>query len=135
MKYLLIFYTLLLSLNVLSQNKIAKRDYTEFIETRVFSSEKNSVKDDNITHIDVGYSNEKASFIKLFTKETTIFDRKNGDTSQSFLHKEDNYYFDLNFEGDKYILNQNYPCVIGKSEWFFANFDAAIQFVKGKLFF
>lgn len=108
MKYLLFIYTLLLSLNALSQNNTPKRDYNEFLETRIFSSEKNSIKDDNINHIDIGYSHEKVSFIKLFTKETTIFDRKNGDTSQSFLHKEDNYYFDLNFEGDKYILNQNY---------------------------
>ncbi|MEJ5147505.1 hypothetical protein [Sphingobacterium sp. MYb388] len=109
MKYLLFFCTLLLSLNVLSQNNTAKREYNEFLETRIFSSVKNSIKDDNITHIYVGYSNEKAYFIKLFTKKTTTFDRKNGDTSQSFLHKENNYYFDLNFEGDKYILNQNYP--------------------------
>ncbi|MGA6121721.1 hypothetical protein [Sphingobacterium anhuiense] len=109
MKYLLFIYTLLLSLNALSQNNTPTRDYNDFLETRIFSSEKNSIKDDNINHIDIGYSHEKASFIKLSTKETTVFDRKNGDTSQSFLHKEDNYYFDLNFEGDKYILSQNYP--------------------------
>lgn len=98
MKILLFFLSILLCLNGFSQNNSANTESKKYDKVKIFSSEKNSINDNNITYIDVSYADQQASSVKLYTKNITIF---NG-------LKEDNYYFDLNFDGDRYILNQNY---------------------------
>ncbi|OOG20039.1 hypothetical protein BWD42_09205 [Sphingobacterium sp. CZ-UAM] len=90
MKFFLLFLTVLFSLNGSSQ---------ENGQIKVLSLEKETIKDDNVNYINVIYANQKASYIKIFSIKTTQF---NG-------WKEDHNYFDLNFEGDRFILHQDYP--------------------------
>lgn len=98
MKIFLFSLSVLLWLNGFSQNNSTNKEANKYKEVKIFSSEKNPIKDENIAFIDVTYADQQASYVKLFTKNITIF---NG-------IKENHYYFDLNFKGDRYILNQNY---------------------------
>ncbi|OOG20042.1 hypothetical protein BWD42_09220 [Sphingobacterium sp. CZ-UAM] len=90
MKFFLLLLTFLFSLYGFSQ---------ENGQIKVLSLEKEPIKDDNVNYIDVVYANQKASYIKIFFKKITQFNGFN----------EDHKYYDLNFEGDRFVLHQDYP--------------------------
>ena len=98
MKFFLLLLTFLFSLNGFSQTNNAEISQ-ENEQIKVLSLEKEPIKDDYINYVDVIYSNQKASYIKIYLREITQFNGLD----------EDHKYYDLNFEGDRFILNQNYP--------------------------
>lgn len=87
MKFFLLLLTFLFSLYGVSQDYNVKISQ-ENGQIKVLSLEKELIKDDNVNYIDVVYANQKASYIKIFSRKITLF---NG-------WKEDHKYYDLNFE-------------------------------------
>lgn len=99
MKFILLFLAFLFSLNGFSQGNNAKVLSQENGRIKVLSLEKEPIKDDNVNYINIIYQNQRASYIKIFSRKISQF---NG-------IDEDHKYYDLNFEGDRFMLNQDYP--------------------------
>jgi len=102
MKATLFFVSLLLSLNGFSQGKKSGDLQHKNQEIKVLSLDKNKIEDDNVQSINVSYAIQKPLFIMVFLKNHTFF---NG-------LEEDNNFYDMNFEGDRFIFAQKYPELI-----------------------
>lgn len=98
MKFFLLLLTFLFSLYGVSPDYNVKISQ-ENGQIKVLSLEKQSIKVDNVNYIDVVYANQKASYIKIFSRKITLLNGLN----------EDHKYYDLNFEGDRFVLHQDYP--------------------------
>jgi hypothetical protein len=97
MKLIFLLLTSLFSFNGFSQTKNVEISHENGL-VKVLSLKSELIKDDNVNYINIIYSNQQASYIKIFLKNISKF---NGIS-------EDNKYYDLNFEGDRFMLYKEY---------------------------
>lgn len=101
MKAGILLISFLFFLGVKSQIYIDDKSPEDYEELKILSPIKYDLKNRNIKYMDIGYFDKKASYVKIYVNETIQLNGFN----------ENNHYFDLNFEGDMYILKQNYPSI------------------------
>jgi len=101
MKLYLLLIVTLGCLNLNSQANLVKSVPENHQELKVLSLQKSNFEDPDIKYIDIGYFDQKASYVKIYSRNVISLDGR----------KEDSKYFDLNFDGDVYILKQNYPTI------------------------
>lgn len=80
--------------------KSQTNSYENYEQLKINSPIKSSL-DRKINYINIGYLDNEASYLKIYLNDSIEF----------YGWKENSQHFDLNFEGDVYMLNQNYPLI------------------------
>lgn len=94
MKTTIFILYLLLPFNLKSQNQLAENSIKTYEELKITVPQKNEFKSQSLLYFNVGYINRKAAYIKIYENGT-----------------DENKYFDLNFDADKFMLRQNYSSI------------------------
>jgi len=98
-KLSLIFFLTFFS--VKAQTDTLEKSLKNYEGLKILSSLKSSFSNKDVKHIDIGYFHKKPTYIKVYLNDTVQI---NG-------FRNNSQYFDLNFEGDAFMLKQSYPWI------------------------